>query len=163
MLEESESMGESGSTMQLTRAADYGVRVMIHLATLPAHQRARLPALARATGAPESFLSKVLQALCRAGFLASRRGQSGGFEMLPAGRQASVRTVIEAIEGPICLNLCLVSGASCSRKSICPAHPVWVRAQEAMLGVLNTASIADLAMDAVAPQARVIAKSSESA
>jgi hypothetical protein len=32
-----------------------------------------------------------------------------------------------------------------------------------MLGVLNTASIADLAMDAVAPQARVIAKSSEPA
>jgi Rrf2 family protein len=162
-LEESESMGESGSTMQLTRAADYGVRVMIHLATLPAHQRARLPSLARATGAPESFLSKVLQALCRAGFLVSRRGQSGGFEMLPSGRKASVRTVIEAIEGPIRLNLCLVSGASCSRKSTCPAHPVWVRAQEAMMGVLNSATIADLAMDAVAPRGQLTAVSSEPA
>jgi Rrf2 family protein len=153
-------MEKSGSTMQLTRAADYGVRVMIHLATLPARQRARLPALARATSAPESFLSKVLQALCRAGFLASRRGQAGGFEMLSAGRRASVRTVIEAIEGPVCLNLCLVHGASCRRKSTCPAHPVWVRAQEAMLGVLNTATIADLAMEAVAPRARVTAESS---
>jgi Rrf2 family protein len=162
-LEESESMGQSGSTMQLTRAADYGVRVMIHLATLPAHQRARLPSLARATGAPESFLSKVLQALCRAGFLASRRGQAGGFEMLSSGRRASVRTVIEAIEGPICLNLCLVHGASCSRKSNCPAHPVWVRAQEAMLGVLNTATVADLAIEAVAPRTRVTAESSEPA
>jgi Rrf2 family protein len=149
--------------MQLTRAADYGVRVMIHLATLPAHQRARLPSLARATGAPESFLSKVLQALCRAGFLVSRRGQSGGFEMLPSGRKASVRTVIEAIEGPIRLNLCLVSGASCSRKSTCPAHPVWVRAQEAMMGVLNSATIADLAMDAVAPRGQLTAVSSEPA
>lgn len=156
-------MGESGSTMQLTRAADYGVRVMIHLAALPAHERVRLPALARATGAPQSFLSKVLQALCRAGFLASRRGQSGGFEMLPAGRQASVRTVIEAIEGPICLNLCLVSGASCGRKSTCPAHPVWARAQEAMLGVLNTATIADLAMEAAAPRAQLTAVSTEPA
>ncbi len=156
-------MEQSGSTMQLTRAADYGVRVMIHLATLPARQRARLPSLARATGAPESFLSKVLQALCRAGFLASRRGQTGGFEMLPAGRKASVRTVIEAIEGPICLNLCLVSGASCGRKSTCPAHPVWVRAQEAMLGVLNTATVADLAIEAVSPHARVTAESSEPA
>lgn len=163
MLEGSESMGESGSTMQLTRAADYGVRVMIHMATLPAHQRTRLPALARATGAPESFLSKVLQALCRAGFLASRRGQAGGFEMLPAGHQASVRTVIEAIEGPICLNLCLVHGASCSRKSTCPAHPVWVRAQGAMLGVLNTATVADLAIEAVTPRAQITADYSKPA
>jgi Rrf2 family protein len=148
-------MAQSGSTMQLTRAADYAVRVTIHLATLPDHQRALLPALARATGTPLSFLSKVLQALCRAGFVASRRGHSGGFELLSAGRQASLRQVIEAIDGPICLNLCLVSGASCGRKSFCPAHPIWARAQEAMLGVLETATVADLAADGSALRARV--------
>jgi len=127
---------------------------MIHMATLPAHERALLPTLARATGAPESFLSKVLQALCRAGFIVSRRGQAGGFEMLPPGRKASVRSVIEAIEGPIRLNVCLVTGASCKRTSFCPAHPVWTRAQEAMLGVLNKATIADLALQVATPQLR---------
>ncbi len=141
-------MAQCGTSMQLTRAADYAVRVMIHLATLPAHQRALLPALARATGAPQSFLSKVLQALCKAGFVASRRGQAGGFELLPSGRKASVRMVVEAIEGPIALNFCLVSGASCGRKSSCSAHPIWVQAQEAMMGVLNTALVADLAVQA---------------
>ena len=89
-------MKKSNSSMQLTRAADYGVRVMVHLATLPEHERALLPALAAATEAPESFLSKVLQALSRAKLIASRRGQAGGFEILPRGRQASVLEVIEA-------------------------------------------------------------------
>jgi Rrf2 family protein len=140
--------------MQLTRAADYGVRVMIHMATLPDHERALLPTLARATGAPQSFLSKVLQALCRAGFIVSRRGQSGGFEILPPGRNASIRAVVEAIEGPICLNLCLVPGASCKRKSFCPAHPVWASAQEAMLKVLDTESVADLALQSAIPPPR---------
>ena len=140
--------------MQLTRAADYGIRVMIHMATLPAHERALLPELARATGAPRSFLSKVLQALCHAGLIVSRRGQAGGFELLPAGRKASFSTVIEAIEGPISLNLCLLSGAKCKRKSFCPAHPVWASAQDAMLGVLNAASIADLALQDATPQQR---------
>ncbi len=138
--------------MQLTRAADYAVRVMIHLATLPAQERALLPTLAAATGAPKSFLSKVLQALCRAGFIVSRRGQSGGFEMLPAGREASVRTVIEAIDGPICLNFCMTTGVSCNRKSFCPAHPIWEKAQEAMLKVLSAATVADLAVETVAPR-----------
>jgi Rrf2 family protein len=136
--------------MQLTRAADYGVRVMIYLATLPDHQLTRLPVLARATGAPESFLSKVLQGLCRAGLLASRRGQSGGFELLAPGREASLRAVVEAIDGPIRLNVCLSSGGSCKRKAYCPAHPIWEKAQEAMLEVLNTATIAELAVEAVA-------------
>jgi Rrf2 family protein len=134
--------------MQLTRAADYAVRVMVHLATLPDHERVLLPALARATGAPQSFLSKVLQALCHAGFIASRRGQAGGFEILPAGRVASLRAVIEAIDGPIRLNVCMLSGASCNRKPYCPAHPVWVRAQKAMLEVLDESSVADMAAQA---------------
>jgi len=138
-------MPKSGSSMQLTRAADYGVRVMIHLAAQAESTRALLPNLARATSAPESFLSKILQALCKAGFIVSRRGQAGGFEILPQGRRATVRNVIEAIDGPINLNICLVNGLTCSRKTYCAAHPVWLKAQEAMLGVLDASTVADLA------------------
>jgi len=131
--------------MQLTRAGDYAIRVMIHMATLPEHQRTLLPALAKATGSPMSFLSKVLQALARADLISSKRGALGGFEILPRGRQASVREVVEAIDGPISLNLCLLHGKGCSRKWHCTAHRVWVAAQTAMLKVLDAAKIADLA------------------
>jgi Rrf2 family protein len=131
--------------MQLTRAADYGVRVMVHLALLPADERAMLPVLAEASEAPESFLSKVLQALARGGLISSRRGKSGGFAILPRGREASMLEVIEAIDGPICLNQCLTSGIGCDRRTWCPAHPVWARAQHAMVDVLMRASVAELA------------------
>jgi Rrf2 family protein len=135
---------KNSSSMQLTRAADYAVRVMLHLAALPAHRRVLLPALAKATGAPANFLSKVLQALARAHLISSRRGQAGGFEILSRGRQASMREVIEAIDGPLYLNVCLISGQSCARESGCPAHPVWVQAQQAMLDVLSSAMIAEM-------------------
>jgi Rrf2 family protein len=138
-------MKRTNSSMQLTRAADYAVRVMIHLATLPAQERASLPALAQATGAPESFLSKVLQALSRAGLITSLRGQAGGFEILPSGRQASMRQVIEAIDGPVHLNVCLISQRACRRSRACAAHQVWAEAQRAMLDVLSSAVIAEMA------------------
>ncbi len=139
--------------MQLTRAADYAVRVMIHFATLPEKERVLLPALAKATGAPGSFLSKVMQSLARAGFIVSRRGQAGGFELLESGRKASMRQVIEAIDGPIYLNVCLMPGKSCKRKSWCPAHPAWTKAQAGMMEVLNASMIADLAAEvAAAPE-----------
>jgi Rrf2 family protein len=132
--------------MQLTRAADYAIRVMVHLATLPAQERTFLPSLAEATGAPESFLSKILQALSRARLIRSQRGQSGGFQILLRGRQASMREVIEAVDGPVHLNVCLISERSCGRANWCHAHPVWVEAQRAMLEVLSGAVIGDLAL-----------------
>jgi Rrf2 family protein len=136
----------ANSSMQLTRAADYAVRVMVYLAALPADERVLLPALAEATGTPESFLSKVLQALSRARLISSRRGHAGGFAILPRGCQASMREVIEAIDGPLHLNLCLTTGESCAREAYCPAHPVWVQAQQAMLDVLDSALIANMAV-----------------
>jgi len=151
-------MRKPNSSMQLTRAADYGVRVMIQLAALSGNGRVSLPELARATGAPESFLSKVLQSLARAGLISSRRGQLGGFHITPRGAAASMREVIEAIDGAICLNLCLIPGRSCSRKAYCPAHPVWIEAQQAMMEVLSGASIASLAATTGARVAQVPAK-----
>ena len=56
-----------------------------------------------------------------------------------------MRDVVEAIDGPISLNVCVSRQRSCPRKDWCPAHLVWVKAQEALLDVLSTAMISDLA------------------
>ena len=131
--------------MQLTRAADYAVRVMIHLAGLPSGTRASRAELAGAAECPEQFLSKVLQNLTRAGLVISHRGNTGGFELPDNHNTATMLEIVEAIEGPLRLNLCLVSEGACPRRTGCPAHCVWAEAQEAMAAVLRKASIGDLA------------------
>jgi len=141
--------------MQLTRAADYAVRVMIHMAGLPAGTRASRTELANAAACPEQFLSKVLQSLARAGLIQSHRGNTGGFELPATGTSASVLTVVEAIEGPVRLNTCLHSDHSCDRQGWCPAHTVWAEAQKAMAAVLEGASIAELARQAAAERTAI--------
>ena len=136
--------------MQLTRAADYAVRVMIHLAGLPPGARASRTDLATEAGCPEQFLSKVLQNLTRAGLVISHRGNTGGFELPDAHRDASILQVVEAVEGPVRLNVCLTSDSGCIRRGWCPAHPVWADAQEAMVVVLRRATIDRLAAKAAA-------------
>jgi Rrf2 family protein len=131
--------------MQLTRAADYAIRVMVHLAGLPPETRASRAELAEAAECPEQFLSKVLQSLTRAGLVLSHRGNTGGFELPNVHRTASLLEVVEAIEGPIRMNICLNSERSCTRQEWCPAHDVWVTAQAAVAQVLRTASINGLA------------------
>ncbi len=131
--------------MQLTRAADYAVRVMIHLSELPTGTRVPRSILARATDVPESFMSKVLQALVRARLITSRRGVDGGFELISSPDHTSLLDVVEAIEGPIQLNFCLMPGDPCERHTSCPAHVVWAEAQAAMTGVLKRVSMAELA------------------
>ena len=131
--------------MQLTRAADYAVRVMIHLAGLPPGTRVSRSELSATADCPEQFLSKVLQNLTRAGLVLSHRGNTGGFELRDAHRSATVLEVVEAIEGPIRLNVCLTADHACNRQTWCPAHSVWAEAQRAMIAVLSGARIDKLA------------------
>jgi Rrf2 family protein len=131
--------------MQLTRAADYAVRIMIQLAGLPAGSRPNRAALAEAGEIPEHFVAKILQSLGRAGLIDSQRGMNGGFTLARPPEQVTLLEVVEAIEGPTRLNVCLLGGASCARKKWCPAHVAWTEAQEAMTGVLRRFTIAMLA------------------
>src|ERR1035438_8023102 len=102
--------------MQLTRAADYAVRVMIHLAGLPPGARASRGELARAAECPEPLLSKVLQNLTRAGLVPSPRVNTGDFELPEARIGTALLDLVEAIEAPVRLNVCLTSDHACIRE-----------------------------------------------
>lgn len=134
-------------TMQITRATDYAVRVIIYLATLPPDTRVAVPDLARGIQAPESFVSKILQQLALRGMVISHRGTGGGFQLAVEPESVSLLEVVEMVEGPLQINLCLPGETSCSRKSWCGAHPIWSEAQDALKKVLAGVSIAKLAQD----------------
>ena len=133
--------------MQLTRAADYAIRVMIHLAAFAQGTRASRAELAAASECPEQFLSKVLQSLTRAGLVVSHRGNTGGFELSPLHRSATMLEIVEAVEGPIRLNVCLGSDDECTRQPWCSAYRVWNEAQHALTGVLRNSTIDELARE----------------
>lgn len=147
--------------MQITRATDYAVRIMIHLAVLPEDARVAASALARAIQAPESFVSKVLQQLVQHGVVSSHRGAGGGFQLAVLPESVSLLDVVEMVEGPLQINLCLGGEASCDLSSWCGAHPIWNEAQSALKNVLASASIAKLARDSMENRAREEKKSKE--
>jgi len=131
----------------LTRAADYAVRVMIHLASLPVGSRVQRSALAEAAQVPDSFMSKVLQSLVRARLVSSRRGADGGFEMAREAEEITLLQIVEAIDGPFELNVCVGSKLSCDRPDWCGAHLVWLDAQEAVREKLQAATVASMAQE----------------
>jgi Rrf2 family protein len=142
--------------MQLTRAADYGVRVMIHLASAVPNARVSLTALAEAAEVSPAFLSKVLQRLVRSELIISRRGKHGGFELLARGRAASLLEILQALDALPELNVCLASGG-CARSPGCAVHDVWKLAQDRMRDTLAATTLEQLVAETRARQAAPVA------
>ena len=130
--------------LQLTRGSEYGIRAMMYLAACPAGQICSLRDVGREQDIPESFLAKIFQSLVHADLVVSYRGARGGFALARPADRISVASVVEAIDGPISLNGCVLWPETCDRSADCTMHDVWVKAQERMLGVLDEVNFADL-------------------
>lgn len=94
---------------------------------------------------PESYLEQLLTTLRRAGFIRSVRGPQGGHALIRDPKEIRVSEVVEALEGPIMPVDCLDETSTCSRNGGCAQRAMWSDVREAVLGVLENTTIADLA------------------
>jgi Rrf2 family protein len=130
--------------MKLTRGGEYGIRGVLYLARQEEGKVSMLSAIAKAQDVPPRFLAKIFQALAKAGIVKSHRGAKGGFSLAKPSAEITIKDVIEAVEGPIHLNVCLIGDGECERGKLCAMHPIWEDAQEKMVNVLARSNFADL-------------------
>ena len=126
-----------GNIVRLPRAGDYGLQAIFFLAMKATDGEASADEIARELKLPSSFLKKILQRLSATGILRSTKGYDGGFSLSRPAERLSMLEVIEAIDGPIRLNVCLHGPGSCPRQATCAMHPVWREAQGALRNVLS--------------------------
>ena len=130
--------------MELSRQADYAVRTMVDLASLPEHSRALTSEIAKRQQIPESFLPRIISALSKAQLIRTFRGNNGGVALARPIAEISVLDVIQALEGPICLNRCTYQPSQCDRSAFCRVHPIWRKAQEYLNQLLGETTLATL-------------------
>ena len=87
--------------MQISKKADYALRAMAILATLPPDKSMQAWELADSGDIPTKFLEQILLTLRRAGLLFSKRGVGGGYRLNRESRLISVADVIEAVDGEL--------------------------------------------------------------
>ena len=140
--------------MQLTMTGEYAIRAMVFLSSRPFGTIVQIEEVAREWDIPETFLRKIIPRLAGAGLVLSQRGAGGGIALARRPEDATMLDVIEAVEGPMHLNRCLMSSWTCPRSAWCPVHEIWSTAQEELNRVLTARSLADIAAAAVRRHAR---------
>jgi Rrf2 family protein len=133
--------------LQITRDGEYAVRAVLFLAGRAEGTLSLISEISEAQEVPKSYLSKIMQHLVRAGLVKSRRGARGGFYLARKPEEITLREAIEAIEGPIFLNVCLIKKGECHRDEFCPVHQVWKEAQKRLFEVLDGKTMAQLVID----------------
>ncbi len=104
----------------ISQTAEYALRAMVCLAQQP-DQAQTTQQIAEQTRVRPAYLSKVLQALGRAGLVQAQRGIHGGFELVRSPDQVSILEVINAVDPFKRIQTCPL-GIPSHGNSLCALH-----------------------------------------
>ncbi len=82
--------------------------------------------------------------LGRAGLLINRSGAGGGCRLALPPDEISALEVVEALEGPILRDVCVLDRRRCPDDGNCGLHDSWARVRSAVLEALGSVTLADL-------------------
>ena len=133
--------------MELTRKGEYAIRGIVFLAGRPLDKVCLLSDIAAAVDVPTTFLAKIFQQFSKMGLVKSFRGTGGGFMLGRPPEKITLLEVVEAVEGPIIPNRCVVTPSDCNRSGYCNVHPVWERVQVDVRSVLEGVTLKELSAE----------------
>ena len=111
--------------------AELAMRAMMILARRHGEGPIRLHDICAERSMSRDYLAKILGNLARVDLVTPVRGKHGGYKLARRPEQITVLEVIEAIEGPLALNLCQHDPPRCEEYD-CKLRPVWRELQEAV-------------------------------
>lgn len=131
----------------LTQRAKYGLKALLHLASLGPGESVSASAISDAIGAPRKFLEAILADLRARNIVESRRGAAGGYRLVHDVSALSFADIIRALDGPLALAPCASrtayrACADCEDVETCQIRPVLLAARDAVAEVLERSHFA---------------------
>jgi Rrf2 family cysteine metabolism transcriptional repressor len=130
--------------MRISAKGEYAIRAVLDLALHHGQGRVPIQEIARRQGIPQRYLEQLLLVLRRAGILESKRGSTGGYQLLRPPAGLSVGEVLRAVEGRV--QALDVAGRPAG-DGLGPAsdlEPLWQEIAGAVAAVIDRITIADL-------------------
>ena len=96
---------------------------------------------------PYSFARSIQHDLVRAGIVESTRGSHGGMRLSVDPKTTTIREVIEAMQGPICVAACATCGENdgpCPFRPECHFTPIWGEAEHILGAYFDSVTLYDV-------------------
>ena len=111
--------------MIYSRSCEYALRALTFLAVLDDRRMATVKEISEQEQLPKQFLAKLLQAMARAGIVASVKGPGGGFALALRPEEITLYDVVNCIDGVVDFDRCAVGLVECNDSQPCPLHDQW--------------------------------------
>jgi Rrf2 family cysteine metabolism transcriptional repressor len=139
--------------MRISAKGEYAIRALLDLAVHHGKGLVPIQEVARRQRIPQRYLEQVLLLLKRAGLLQSKRGATGGYQLVRAPGAISVGEVLRAVEGRVTALEVAGRYPGIAREPLSSdLAPLWREIDGAVATVVDRTTFGDLAEQVKARQ-----------
>ncbi|MEO9781947.1 MAG: Rrf2 family transcriptional regulator [Sedimentitalea sp.] len=131
--------------MRLTSFTDYGLRILMRLASDP-DQVFSTTELAEEFGVSRHHLTKIMQKLAKVGIVQTRRGGGGGAILVRPPADLGLGEIVRILEEGKVLVECFETGGDCNLDGRCGLKSRLRLAETVFLASLDRSTLADVAL-----------------
>ncbi|NLE64430.1 MAG: Rrf2 family transcriptional regulator [Elusimicrobia bacterium] len=131
--------------MKLTTKVRYSLRFMIDLALHVEGATVLARDISRRQEISEKYIGHFVPLLKSAGLIRASRGARGGFSLARPASEITLKDIVEAVEGPMCLVGCVNDPGICKRAGTCQARDVWGEATRAIADIFSRYNLEKMA------------------
>jgi Rrf2 family protein len=133
----------------ISQRARYAFKAVVALARARPGEGLQIRQLCEQEKLPRKFLEQILLTLKAAGYISSRRGRGGGYELLRPADQIMVGAMLRAVDGPIAPLPCLSRTAyrrcdDCRNEASCELRIAFSKAYSDYLSTLEHLTLAEV-------------------
>ena len=130
--------------MKLSSRTRYGMRAILELALEYGKAPLQIKTIAEREDISNKYLEQLIAMLKASGLVRSIRGPRGGYVLAKPPSEVLMKDVFLTLEGPMVPAECLQHEEYCERCTDCATRQIWQQLQNAILGVLEAVTLADL-------------------
>lgn len=131
--------------MKISSKGRYALRLMLDIAQHDNGTPVRIKDISSRQEISDKYLEQIISILNKAGFVRSIRGPQGGYLLTRKPEEYTVGMIIRLTEGSMAPVACLEGEENtCDRSENCVTLRVWERLKDAIDGVLDHITLADL-------------------
>ena len=97
------------------------------------------------------YIAKVFQDVSRAGLTVATPGPRGGYRLARRPEEIRLIEVVEALDGPVGSECCLLSVGECQQQSTCAVRKIILEAELTFYGFFQNETVASMAHKMVFP------------
>ena len=133
----------------LTRKGKYGLKALVHLASLDPGEVPLVNTIAEANNIPKKFLEAIMSDLRKAAIVYAKKGKGGGYALARKPEEIHVGHVIRMLDGPLAPIACASQNFfqrcdDCPDQNACAVRLLMLHVWTAIANVLDNKTLAEL-------------------